>query len=289
VTRGELTTELAASLGQRHEARFIVEEVLGTATPGPGHVVAPADLATARTLAARRRAGEPLQYVLGHWAFRSLDLLVDPRVLIPRPETEQVVEVALHELDHLGSAAPAMVDAGTGSGAIALSLATELADRFPAGRVWATDISAGALDVAKANLARTLEQVNGKMLPVSLHEGSWLRALPTDLRGFLDLVVANPPYVATEEWSGLAGEVQQEPYGALVSDASSEGTRGLADVELVLGQAKMWLARPGAVVIEMAPGQTEAASRLARSMGYVEVRVEQDLARRPRALVGRTR
>jgi release factor glutamine methyltransferase len=289
VTRGELTAELAASLGQRHEARFIVEEVLGTAAAGPGQVVTPADLATVRTLVGRRLAGEPLQYVLGHWAFRSLDLVVDPRVLIPRPETEQVVEVALGEVVLLRSEAPAVVDVGTGSGAIALSLATELADRFPAGHVWATDISAEALDVARANLARTSEERSAKMLPVSFYQGSWLSALPADLRGSLDLVVANPPYVATEEYPDLAGEVQQEPYGALVAGAGSEGTLGLADVEQVLEQAWSWLARPGAVVIEMAPGQTDAASRLARSLGYVDVRVEQDLTQRPRALVGRAR
>ncbi len=289
MTRGELTAELAASLGLRHEARFIVEEVLGSSGSGAGQVVAPADLAAIRTLAARRRAGEPLQYILGHWAFRALDLLVDPRVLIPRPETEQVVEVALRELDHLGLDAPVVVDAGTGSGAIALSLAAELAERVPAGRVWATDASAEALDVATTNLARVRAERRGPVLPVTLMQGSWLDALPPDMRGALDLIVANPPYVATEEWSDLPGDVQREPYGALVAGAGSDGTPGLADVEQVLAQAWTWLARPGVVVIEMAPAQTGAASRMARSLGYVDVRVEQDLAQRPRALVGRTR
>ncbi len=113
--------------------------------------------------------------------------------------------------------------------------------------------------------------------------------LPAALQGSIDLVVANPPYVATEEWPDLPGDVRREPYGALVAGAGSEGTPGLADVERVLAQALAWLARPGAVVIEMAPGQTDAASRMARAMGYVDVRVEQDLAQRPRALVGRTR
>ena len=288
MTRGELTAELATSLGLRHEARRIVEEVLGSSTSGPGQVVAPADLAAIRTLEARRRAGEPLQYVLGHWAFRTLDLLVDARVLIPRPETEQVVEVALRELDHLGLESPVVVDAGTGSGAIALSFATELAERRPGGRVWATDTSAEALAVARANLDRTRRQ-RTELLPVTLLEGSWLGVLPAELRGSVDLVVANPPYVATEEWPDLPGDVRREPFGALVAGAGSEGTPGLADVEQVLTQAWAWLARPGAVVIEMAPGQTGAAARMARSLGYVDVRVEQDLSQRPRALVGRTR
>ncbi len=110
---------------------------------------------------------------------------------------------------------------------------------------------------------------------------------PRDLRGSFDLVVANPPYVATEEWPDLPEDVQREPYGALVARDGSEGTPGLADVEQVLAQAGTWLTRPGAVVIEMAPGQTGAATRMARSMGYVDVRVEEDLAQRPRALVAR--
>ena len=161
-----------------------------------------------------------------------------------------------------------MVDAGTGSGAIALSLATELADRFPAGRVWATDISAEALAVARANLDRTRAERRREVLPVSFAPGvvAGRRSRPM-LRGSLDLVVANPPYVADGGWPDLAGEVQQEPYGALVAGDGSDGTPGLADVEQVLAQAWTWLARPGAVVIEMAPDQTDAASRLARSHG----------------------
>ena len=182
MTRGELTAELAASLGLRHEARFIVEEILGAPTSGSAQFVAPADLAAIRTLEARRRAGEPLQYVLGHWAFRTLDLLVDPRVLIPRPETEQVVEVALRELHCLGREAPVVVDAGTGSGAIALSLATELADRLPGGRVWATDASAEALAVARTNLERVRAQHEETVLPVTFVQGSWLGALPRGAR-----------------------------------------------------------------------------------------------------------
>ena len=104
MTRGELLSELTVTLGARHEARFIVEEVLGARRRPIGQAVDPAEVDRRPRLAARRRAGEPLQYVLGHWAFRSLDLLVDSRVLIPRPETEQVVEVALRELRRPGTA-----------------------------------------------------------------------------------------------------------------------------------------------------------------------------------------
>jgi release factor glutamine methyltransferase len=289
VTRGELISELAASLGARHEARFIVEDVLGPPPLGDDRVAGPPDVEAARTLAARRRAGEPLQYVLGHWAFRSLDLLVDQRVLIPRPETEQVVEVALGEIGRPGSAVRTVVDAGTGSGAIALSLATELAPRHPAASLWATDASPDALAVARANADRVRRQHDGRLLPVHFVQGNWLNPLPAHLRGAVDLIISNPPYVAGAEWSDLAGEVRREPVAALVAGDGTDGTPGLADVEAVLSQAWVWLARPGAVVIELAPHQADAAALMARGMGYVDVRVEPDLAGRPRALVGRTR
>jgi release factor glutamine methyltransferase len=289
VTRGELISELAASLGARHEARFIVEEVLGSPPPGDDRVAGPADVETARRLAARRRAGEPLQYVLGHWAFRSLDLLVDRRVLIPRPETEQVVEVALGEIGQAGTAAPTVVDAGTGSGAIALSLATELAPRHPGGRLWGTDASPEALAVARANLDRVRRQRDDPVLPVRFVQGNWLDPLPSRLRGAVDVIVSNPPYVADTEWPELSGEVRREPVAALVAGEGTDGTPGLGDVEAVLSHAWVWLARPGAVVIELAPHQADPAALMARGMGYVDVRVDKDLARRPRALVGRTR
>jgi release factor glutamine methyltransferase len=286
VTRGELISELAASLGARHEARFIVDDVRGASGSG---ILNTADVETARALAARRRAGEPLQYVLGHWAFRSLDLLVDPRVLIPRPETEQVVEVAIREVPLASARGPKIVDAGTGSGAIALSLATELGGSHPAGRLWATDTSAEALAVARANLIRVTRLHDGAVLPVAFVEGFWLNSLPVDEKGSIDLVVANPPYVATDEWTDLPEEVRAEPLSALVAGDSTDGTPGLGDVEGVLMQAWAWLARPGSVVIELAPQQADAAAQMARRIGFRDVRVEPDLAQRPRALVGRAR
>jgi release factor glutamine methyltransferase len=287
MTRGELLTELAVLLGARHETRFILDDVLGPATGVSSSQlhVSDVDVATARRLAQRRLSGEPLQYVLGHWAFCSLDLLVDPRVLIPRPETEQVVEVALDELRTLDQPNPTIVDAGTGSGAIALALATELAPGT--GHIWAIDASSDALAVASANLHAVHGAHNGRMLPVTLIEGSWLTALPADLQGTVTMVVSNPPYVASAEWPDLSPEVHCEPVGALVADASTDGTPGLADVETLLRQAWTWLARPGAVVIELAPHQAEAAVVLATAVGYADVHVAPDLAGRARALVGR--
>ena len=283
VDRSELIDELTDQLGARHEARFIVEDMAGHDARAD---ITSEAVASARALAGRRVAGEPLQYLLGHWSFRSLDLLVDRRVLIPRPETEVVVEVALRELALLNASAPTVVDAGTGSGAIALSLATELAASHPGGAVWAVDVSADALCVAAENLERT-GALASDMLPVTLVQGSWLSALPDELRGSIDLVVSNPPYVAIGEWDELSVEVRQEPRGALLAQDAPDGTPGLADVVAVLEQSLEWLARPGAAVIELAPHQAEAAAAIATSMGFLAVRVEPDLTLRPRALVGR--
>jgi release factor glutamine methyltransferase len=289
-----LLDELAGVVGgARHEARFIVDEVLDVGPGGPRPGVVPTAAAVeARAMAARRAAGEPLQYIFGHWPFRGLDLRVDPRVLIPRPETEQVVQVALGEARRLRRLRPEMglvtVDAGTGSGAIALALATELgADVVE--EIWATDTSAGALEVATANLEACLAAAAAaRPLPsVALVEGSWLGPLPPRLRGRVDLVVSNPPYVTEEEWAVLAPEVRAEPRQALVAGPGRQGAAGLADVEAVLEEARRWLARPGAVVVELAPAQAGAAQDRAQQLGYDEVRVEPDLAGRPRALVAR--
>ena len=113
--------------------------------------------------------------------------------------------------------------------------------------------------------------------------------MPGGLRGHVDLVVSNPPYVTADEWAELAPEVRAEPRQALVAGPGIDGAAGLADVETVLEQALRWLARPGAVIVELAPAQAEPALRWARQLGYDEVRVEPDLAGRPRALVARLR
>jgi release factor glutamine methyltransferase len=277
--------------GARHEARFIVDEALAVGSSATRPSVVPAGaVVVARALAARRATGEPLQYVFGHWPFRTLDLHVDPRVLIPRPETEQVVEVALGEarrvLGFRPGAGLVAVDAGTGSGAIALALATELGDGA-VDQIWATDNSADALEVAAANLEATRAGATVRLPRVELVEGSWLEPLPERWRGRVDLVVSNPPYVAAGEWAGLDPGVKAEPRRALVARPGRDGAAGLADVEAVLEQARRWLGRPGAVVVELAPQQSGPARERARQLGYDEVRIEPDLAGRDRALVAR--
>jgi release factor glutamine methyltransferase len=220
---------------------------------------------------ARREQGEPLQYVVGRWGFRRLDLFVDRRVLIPRPETEVVVEEALAEARRLG--ATTAVDLGTGSGAIALSLAVEEVTL----RVWATEASPDAVDVARANTAG-LGRPGGR---VTIVEGSWFEPLPGELRGALDLVVSNPPYIAAGE--ELPAEVADwEPAGALVA-----GPTGLEAIEQIAAEAPEWLTRPGTLVLEIAPHQADAAVGLAGSAGFTDVEVRPDLAGRDRVLVAR--
>jgi release factor glutamine methyltransferase len=229
-----------------------------------------------RRLVERRAAGEPLQYVLGRWGFRQLDLFVDDRVLIPRPETEQVVEVALGELRQLPGPDPVIVDLGTGSGAIALSLAAEGGK----GAVWATDHSAGALAVARANLAGMAGRAATR---VRLVEGSWWDALPGELQGRVSLAVSNPPYISSREMATLPEVVAAwEPH-----DALEAGPTGLEAIEVIVAGSPTWLARPGALVVEIAPHQAGAVGALARAAGFSDVRVETDLAGRERALVAR--
>ncbi len=275
----ELLDEARARLGSANDARRIVERASGY--DGAEYHLRLDDPTTVRAAAhfeqmvERRAVGEPLQYVLGAWGFRALDLYVDNRVLIPRPETETVVEMAIAELQHLARSAPVAVDLGTGSGAIALSLAREV----PGIEVWAVDRSPDALAVARANLAG-LGRAGAR---VRLAEGSWFEPLPLILRGRVDLVVANPPYVAEAEVDDLPPEVAHwEPRGALVS-----GPTGLEDIAAIVEGAPRWLNRPGALVVEIAPHQRVAAISLAQDAGFDPVDVRPDLAGRARVLVGR--
>jgi release factor glutamine methyltransferase len=221
----------------------------------------------------RRLAGEPLQYVLGRWGFRSLDLYLDRRVLIPRPETEALAGAALAECERLD--ARLAVDLGTGSGAVALALAVERV----ALEVWATDASSDALDVARANLVG----LGRAAARVRVAEGSWFAALPDDLRGRVDVVVSNPPYVMAGEMGELPDEVRGwEPEMALAS-----GAEGLDDIAVIVAEAPAWLRRPGALLLEIDPRQAEPVKRLARRAGFGSVTVWPDLTGRDRIVQAR--
>ncbi|HUZ11095.1 MAG TPA: HemK/PrmC family methyltransferase [Acidimicrobiales bacterium] len=279
----EVRRELATELGSDAEARWLIEEVFDR------HPDATSEhrLFELRALVDRRLAGVPLQYVIGHWSFRTLDLVVDPRVLIPRPETEQVVEVALAELRRSARDRPdpVLVDLGTGSGAVALSLAVEGQAAFPRLQVWATDADEDALAVAALNRVRVGAGDPRAAERVVLRRGSWWHSLPASLQGALDLVVCNPPYVGEGEWAELDAEVRLEPYRALVARDGLGGIPGMAEVEAVLAGAPDWLAPAGALVVEIAPHQSAAAIAAARRAGLRSPRVERDLAARERVLV----
>ncbi len=222
----------------------------------------PAELGRARGLVARRGKREPLQYVLGSWGFRRLDLLVDPRALIPRPETEIVVERALARI--AGLEAPRVLDVGTGTGAIALAIA----DEHPGARVTAMDISAEALELASENARRA-------GLTVELVEGDFRVALRG---GPYDLVVSNPPYVDPADRDLLQPEVREwEPELALfATDAAEAVARGAASA----------LAPGGALVLEVGDNQGGSASSRLAALGFAEVVVTLDLAGRDRVVEG---
>jgi release factor glutamine methyltransferase len=212
-----------------------------------------------RDLVHRRSAGhEPVAYLLGSKGFRHIDLAVDPRVLIPRPETELLVEAGL-ELP--GGARVA--DVGTGSGAVALALKHERPDL----QVLATDVSGDALDVARANAARL-------GLDVAFAQGDLLDAVD----GEVDAILSNPPYV--QDGARLAPDIlRHEPPGALFA-----GADGLDVVRRLVPQAA---ARAGLVALEIGEGQADAVARLMREAGMATVEVRRDLAGIERVVVGR--
>lgn len=269
----ELRDAARARIGDDQEVRWLVERASGlTAAEQAAALDAAADerhAASFRAMVDRREAGEPLQYVLGQWGFRTLDLFVDPRVLIPRPETEVVAGYAI---DALPAGPCRAVDLGTGSGAIALSLAAE---RWPDVEVWATDASADALAVARANTAA----LGRRAANVRLAAGDWFEALPDELRGTFDVVVANPPYVP--DGALVARQVRDhEPHLALFG-----GPDGLDPARRVVAEAPAWLRPGGTLVVEIGEDQGDAVAAVAVAAGFTSVEVRLDLAERPRALV----
>lgn len=272
MTFGDLVAAAAPVVGGRPQARWLLDAVVGR--PWSPTEVDEAVAADFVARVGRVAAGEPLQYACGTWGFRGLDLLVDSRVLIPRPETEVVVDVALAAVAHRGPGLVA-VDLGTGSGAIACSLAAEL-DR-PS--VYAVDQSPDALAVARANAARNA-------CAVTFALGSWWSALPTSLEGTVDLLVSNPPYVTEAEYAGLDATVLAEPRSALVAGPSSAGTPGLADLEAIVVGSRAFLRDGAAVVLECAPHQCADLADLASVLG--EPTVFCDLAGKDRGVAVRS-
>ena len=214
------------------------------------------------TMVRRRIRREPVAYILGRKGFRHLDLAVDSRALIPRPETELLVEIALE----LGPGS--VLDVGTGSGAVALAIADELAEP----EIVATDTSEAALDLARENAERL--GLSGR---VAFERGT----VPPGRR--FDLVVANLPYVREDEVASLQPEISQyEPRQAVVA-----GEDGLEAIAVVAAAASAALTESGAIALEVGAGQAGAAAELLLDLGFLQVEGRQDLAGIPRVVLGR--
>ncbi|HLT30493.1 MAG TPA: peptide chain release factor N(5)-glutamine methyltransferase [Myxococcaceae bacterium] len=227
------------------------------------------ELATYRGLIGRRVQGEPTQYLVGEKHFYNRAFVVDERVLIPRPETELLVDEVLQHLPPKGPSR--VLDLCTGSGCIALSIAAER----PYASVWAVDVSPDALDVARLNAERL-----GVGARVTLREGDLFRGLPEDAR--FDVIVSNPPYVASGELPGLQREVQREPRLAL-----DGGADGLDLVRRLVAEAPRWLKPGGHLAMEIGENQGPATLALLRNASFDDARIVRDLERHDRFAWGR--
>ncbi|MDQ1109758.1 release factor glutamine methyltransferase [Stenotrophomonas rhizophila] len=255
----------------RHEAELLLLHVLGRERGWLfAHATDLLDPATAEAFAAllqRRIAGEPVAYLLGRRGFWTLDLAVSPATLIPRPETERLVELAL---ERLPEGMPLRIaDLGTGSGAIALALASER----PLAQIVATDMSGDAIAVAAGN-ARQHGLAN-----VAFRQGSWHAPLAGER---FDLIASNPPYIASDDPHLAQGDLRFEPATALAS-----GHDGLDDIRLIIAGAPAHLQPGGWLLMEHGWDQGEAIRALLEGAGFVEVETALDLEQRDRVSLGR--
>jgi release factor glutamine methyltransferase len=252
----------AMALGlERLDAQLLLLHALGRSENDRGWLLAhdtdevpPALQAAFVSACERRAAGEPLAYIVGHKEFHGLDLLVDSRVLIPRPDTETLVDWAIEIADAIDK--PRVIDLGTGSGAIALAIKKAC----PRAAVQATDISADALEVARSNATRL-------SLDVTLSRTAWLDGV----EGFFDLIVSNPPYIAEHDEHLQA--LGHEPEGALVS-----GPHGLDDLRVIVRQAPARLAEGGWLMLEHGWDQAPRVRDLLQAAGFGYVASVRDLA-----------
>ncbi|GAB4278276.1 MAG: peptide chain release factor N(5)-glutamine methyltransferase [Opitutales bacterium] len=220
------------------------------------------ELSVMRERVKRRSEREPLQYILGKAAFMDFFLKVDKRVLIPRPETEVLVEKIINTLT---SPPKRILDLGVGSGAITIALARA----YPEAELFGVDLSAEALELAKEN-AKACEVAER----ITFKQSHWM----DQVRGYFDLIVSNPPYLTEEEWACAEPEVQvYEPRQALVA-----GEDGLSDLTQIVRLAKSCLNPGGVLVLETGIDQHAALKSLAHEFGYVRCASEKDLSERDR-------
>ena len=223
-----------------------------------------------QTLITKRLQGEPIAYLIGKKGFHNIELFVAPGVLIPRPETELLVEIGLREIERLHGLAK-VLDLGTGSGAIALAIASEAAQAL----VTATDQSKEALEIAKVN-AKQLQLAHR----VQFFQGNWYEALESD--SFFDIILSNPPYIAAQDTHLSQGDLRFEPISALTDHAS-----GLTCLKAIIEGAKAHLNPNGLIAVEHGFDQSEAVITLMKTAGLSEVQTHLDLAGHRRATSGR--
>lgn len=263
-------TLAATSYSPRADAEILLAHVLGKSRTylftWPEKQLEPEQEKCFRELIARRQAGEPIAYIVGAREFWSREFLVTPDVLIPRPETELLVELAL---ERIPQDRPCLIaDLGAGSGAIAVTIALER----PQATVLASDISAQALTVAKANA----ERLGARNVEFVLSD--WLDGWPPQR---FDLIVSNPPYIVEGDPHLAEGDLRFEPAGALAS-----GKDGLDAVRRIAADARQWLKPGGALLLEHGYDQAEAVQALLREFGYTDVASQRDLLGHGRVTLG---
>jgi release factor glutamine methyltransferase len=277
----EMLATTVQQLGNAQEARWLCEHASGMDSAEfsaeQDQLVTVACAKSLHSMVRDRLSGVPLQYVMKRWAFRHLDVMVDERVLIPRPETEQVVQIALDLARKIESnGALRVVDLGTGSGVIGLSMAFELG--ADAAHVWLTDASVDALDVARANMVG----IGRAAANVRVAHGGWWNALPQDLAGRIDIAICNPPYIAQDS-SEVAPDVHMyEPHSALYAHDN-----GLADLRTVIEGAATWLKKSGWLVLEIGYQQGADVLTMMKASGLIDAEIKKDLSGRDRIAVGR--
>jgi len=261
----------ASSESPRLDSEILLAQVCGKTRSylrtWPEQVLPPQQAQDFQQLVARRIKGEPIAYLLGRRDFWDMTLKVSPHTLIPRPETECLVELALEKIT--SDAHWNIADLGTGTGAIALAIARER----PNCQVLATDISAAALAVAQENAAQ-LGVTN-----IRFKQGTWLEPLSGET---FEIIVSNPPYVHPEDPHLEQGDLRFEPPFALRSEPD-----GLTDIRTIGANARQYLTPPGWLLLEHGYDQGTAVQALLMGLGYHEAKVTKDLAQNERVCAGK--
>jgi release factor glutamine methyltransferase len=255
------------------DAEILMSHALGTprlhVISYPGQRLREEELAAFRAVVERRVKREPLAYITGEKEFWGLSFEVTPAVLVPRPETETLVDVALAQLrgewEGEAPAEPVIADIGAGSGCVAIALAVDLPDAV----ICATEVSPAAAEVARRNAAK--HQVEAR---VTVLEGDLFEPIPVEVRGRLDAVVSNPPYIPSADINSLQPEIKEyEPRAAL-----DGGREGMTYHRRMLDAARGWLKPGGWVHLEVGASQAEPVAEMARAWGFRDVRITSDLA-----------